>query len=91
LQAHNPDTADTEYDGRADLMLCGHTHGGQVNIPLVGPLFLPVRNKSYSSGLKASPKGTRVFISKGIGWSGCPVRFNCLPEIAVLELVPETV
>ncbi len=87
--AHNPDTADTQFDGRVDLMLCGHTHGGQINIPLVGPPILPVRNKSYSSGLKVSPRGTKVFISKGIGWSICPVRFNCRPEIAVLELVPE--
>jgi len=87
--AHNPDTADTDYEGRVDLMICGHTHGGQVNIPFIGPPVLPVKNKDYSSGLKSSPRGTRVFISKGLGWSICPVRFNCLPEIAVLELIPD--
>lgn len=87
--AHNPDTADTEFCSRVDLMVSGHTHGGQVDIPFVGTPLLPVRNKSYSSGLKTSPKGTRVFISKGIGWAVCPVRLNCLPEIAVLELVPD--
>lgn len=87
--AHNPDTADTEFSSRVDLMISGHTHGGQVNIPFVGTPFLPVRNKSYSSGLKTSPKGTSVFISKGIGWAVYPVRFNCFPEIAVLELVPQ--
>jgi len=84
--AHNPDTADTEYSERVDLMISGHTHGGQVNIPFVGPPFLPVRNKTYSSGLKKSPRGTPVFISRGIGWAIYPVRFNCFPEIAVLEL-----
>lgn len=84
--AHNPDTADSNFSGRVDLMISGHTHGGQVNIPFVGPPVLPVRNKSYSSGLKTSPRGTGVFISKGIGWAIYPVRFNCPPEIAVLEL-----
>lgn len=86
--AHNPDTADSAFSVRVDLMICGHTHGGQVNIPFVGPPVLPVRNKDYSSGLKISPRGLGVFISKGIGWAIYPVRFNCPPEIAVLELVP---
>ena len=89
--AHNPDTADTEFSGRIDLMISGHTHGGQVDIPFIGPPILPVRNKTYSRGLKISPRGTRVFISKGIGWAIYPVRFNCAPEIAVLELVPSKV
>jgi predicted MPP superfamily phosphohydrolase len=87
--AHNPDTADTKYSTRVDLMISGHTHGGQVDIPFVGTPVLPVRNKNYSSGLKRSPRGCRVFISKGIGWAIYPVRFNCFPEIAVLELVPD--
>jgi len=86
--AHNPDTADTGFSSRVDLMVSGHTHGGQVNIPFLGTPVLPVRNKTYSSGLKVSPGGTNVFISRGIGWAIYPVRFNCFPEIAVLELVP---
>jgi predicted MPP superfamily phosphohydrolase len=86
--AHNPDTVDTRYSSRIDLMISGHTHGGQVVLPFIGPPFLPVHNKTYSSGLKVSPKGTRVFITRGIGWSVYPVRFNCFPEIAVLELEP---
>ena len=86
--AHNPDTADTDFSSRVDLMISGHTHGGQVDIPLVGTPVLPVRNKTYSHGLKTSPRGFGVFISRGIGWAMYPVRFNCFPEIAVLELVP---
>lgn len=86
--AHNPDTADTEFSSRIDLMISGHTHGGQVNIPLIGAPVLPVKNKEYSSGLTRSPQGHKVFISKGIGWAIYPVRFNCFPEIAVLELFP---
>ena len=84
--AHNPDTADTGFSGRVDLMISGHTHGGQVRLPFLGTPVLPVRNKNYSSGLKYSPRGLGVFISKGIGWAYFPVRFNCFPEIAVLEL-----
>jgi uncharacterized protein len=84
--AHNPDSADSSFSERIDLMICGHTHGGQVNIPFYGPPVLPVRNKNYSFGLKTSSKGQSVFISKGIGWTVYPVRFNCFPEIAVLEL-----
>ncbi len=86
--AHNPDTADSQYSERVDLMVCGHTHGGQVVVPFMGPPVLSVRNRTYSSGLKTSPRGERVFISRGIGWAIYPVRFNCYPEIAVLELRP---
>ena len=86
--AHNPDSADTDFEGRIDLMLSGHTHGGQIRIPFYGPPVLPVSNKTYSSGLKISTKQHPVFISRGIGWAIYPVRFNCFPEIPVLELVP---
>ncbi len=86
--AHNPDSADTPFSSRIDLMISGHTHGGQVDIPFISTPVLPVRNKNFSSGLKKSPGGTNVFISRGIGWAIYPVRFNCFPEIAVLELVP---
>jgi len=85
--AHNPDTADSDYSRRIDLILAGHTHGGQVQIPFIGPPYLPVHNKRYVSGVVTTARGVRMFISRGIGWSILPVRFNCYPEIAVLELV----
>ena len=85
--AHNPDSADTSFRKKVDLFVCGHTHGGQVVVPFYGPPVLPVYNKSYSVGLKRSLRGEPVFISKGIGSSIIPVRFNCIPEIAVLKLV----
>lgn len=84
--AHNPDSYDADFSGRVDLMLCGHTHGGQVRLPLIGAPMVPVSNKTYVSGLLHLSRGA-MFISRGIGWSGLPVRFNCSPEIAVLELV----
>lgn len=86
LLSHNPDSIDTKFSTPINLALCGHTHGGQVSVPFVGPPILPVKNKRYSRGLIETPK-TKVFISSGIGWAIYPVRFNCYPEIAVLELV----
>ncbi len=83
--AHNPDTADLPRQTRIDLMISGHTHGGQVRLPFYGPLVLPVKNKRYSSGIIDTPD-MKLFISRGIGWAGYPVRFNCPPEIAVLVL-----
>lgn len=85
LLSHNPDAADTPYRTEIDLVISGHTHGGQVVVPFLGAPVLPVRNKRYSSGLVTTPR-TRVFISRGIGWALLPVRFNCPPEIAVLQL-----
>lgn len=89
LLSHNPDSVDTPFKTSVALTMSGHTHGGQVRLPLYGPLLLPVQNKRYSSGLIDTPK-TKLFISRGIGWAIYPVRFNCYPEIAVLELVRQT-
>ncbi len=85
LLSHNPDSVDTAFDTPLHLVLSGHTHGGQVVIPGWGPPILPVANKRYSSGLIATPKAP-LFISRGLGWAVLPVRFNCYPEIALLEL-----
>jgi predicted MPP superfamily phosphohydrolase len=85
LLTHNPDAVDRYYATKINLAIAGHTHGGQVNIPFVGPPILPVHNKMYSSGYVTTPK-TNIFISRGIGWAILPVRFNCLPEVAILHL-----
>ncbi|NLE02113.1 MAG: twin-arginine translocation signal domain-containing protein [Fibrobacter sp.] len=86
LLVHNPDTADMIYSSRADLVIAGHTHGGQVKFPFIGSPILPVYNKKYSSGLKYTASNIPVFITRGIGCSNLPIRFNCYPEIAVLKL-----
>lgn len=85
LLSHNPDSVDRKFKSSVSLVLSGHTHGGQVRIPFYGAPVLPVQNKKYSSGVIAAPN-TQLFISKGIGWAIYPVRFNCYPEIAVIEL-----
>lgn len=87
MLVHNPDSADSHFAGHIDLILAGHTHGGQVRIPFLGPPVLPVKNKTYTSGIIRSSKGHAMFISRGIGWAIYPVRFNCFPEIAVVTLI----
>ncbi|WP_163338184.1 metallophosphoesterase [Desulfopila sp. IMCC35008] len=86
LLSHNPDSADEPFRTSVDLIISGHTHGGQVVFPIIGAPVLPVRNKKYASGFVQTEK-CGLFISKGIGWSILPVRVNCFPEIAVLRLV----
>lgn len=88
LLAHNPDTVKTNFLTRVDLVIAGHTHGGQIVIPFYGPLVLPKGSKKYDRGFFRTPKGN-LFISKGIGTSTFPVRFNCPPEITILELTED--
>jgi predicted MPP superfamily phosphohydrolase len=84
LMAHNPDTKDLVTRFPWELMLSGHTHGGQVVLPWWGPGFAPVNDKRYIAGLK--PWHTRqIHVTRGVG-SIDGVRFNCRPEISVLEL-----
>lgn len=86
LVSHNPDFAEELIEGEADLVLCGHTHGGQVVLPLVGAPLLPsYYGQKYRSGLVMNDS-TAVYVSRGIGVGSPPVRFNCRPELAVLEL-----
>lgn len=91
LLAHNPDSAEQELltrrQYRVDLMLCGHTHGGQVRLPIIGAPHVPSDfGQKYDRGL-VDAKACPVFISRGIGTSGVPVRFGAPPEIVLVELV----
>ena len=91
LMAHNPDTA--EEPGlraipRVDLMLSGHTHGGQIYVPGLGTPVLPSRyGQKYSRGLVQGPT-CPVYVSCGVGIALLPLRIGVLPEIAVIELTP---
>ena len=88
LLAHDPDQAERArraYD-RVDLVVSGHTHGGQVRLPWVGALKNPARHDElYEEGLRRRP-WTQVYVSRGVGTVHLPVRFLCRPEVAVLEL-----
>jgi uncharacterized protein len=85
LLAHNPDTKDLLADRPWDLMLSGHTHGGQVVLPILGGHFTPVRDKRFIAGLKQW-NGRQVYVTRGVG-SIRGVRVNCRPEVTVLDLV----
>lgn len=88
LLAHDPDQAERSrrtYD-QVDLIVSGHTHGGQVRLPWVGALRNPAhRDDLYEGGLRRRP-WTQVYTSRGVGTVHLPVRFLCRPEVALLEL-----
>lgn len=85
LMSHNPDTKDYLRSFSWDLMLSGHTHGGQLLLPLVGTPFAPVEDKRYVRDLHRI--GDRwLYITAGVGCLHT-ARFNCRPEISVLTLV----
>lgn len=70
-----------------NLLLCGHTHGGQVRVPLWGAIVTESKyHKKYEAGLYQA-HGVPLYVSRGIGVSVFPVRIFCRPEIAVLDLV----
>jgi predicted MPP superfamily phosphohydrolase len=68
------------------LTLAGHTHGGQVDLPLLGPLIVPSRyGQRYASG-RVVEEGRMLFVTSGVAMSILPVRFRVPPEVAVLTL-----
>lgn len=91
LMAHEPDYADMVIRhprGKlVDLMLAGHSHGGQVRLPLAGPLILPPMGQKYIQGYFRFDQ-MQLYVNRGIGTVGLPFRLNCPPEVTVLTLQP---
>jgi predicted MPP superfamily phosphohydrolase len=86
LLSHPPDYIDVASAVGLDLVLAGHTHGGQVVVPLLGPVIVPSKyGAKYAWGL-FDMDGTRMEVTRGVGMVRPRVRFNCPPEIAVLQL-----
>ena len=73
------------FDQKFDLMLAGHSHGGQVRIPFYGAIMLPFLVDQYDLGLFHTKAGP-LYVNPGIGWFPFPIRFNCRPEITVIEI-----
>lgn len=86
LLAHEPDFADiSAATGRFDLQLSGHTHGGQVRLPPFSTLAHPRYGRRYVIGLQ-KVAGMTVYVNRGLGMVGVPLRFNARPEITLFRL-----
>lgn len=85
LLAHNPIIFRHAVRNGIDLTLSGHTHGGQVRIRETGRRF--IRRRKLSAGLHQR-KDSQIYITRGIGTVVLPVRYQCPPEISMLELRP---
>ncbi len=89
--SHNPDviwtiTQKALISPDLALFVGGHTHGGQLNFPIIGAPFVPTNyGQKYAQG-HFQDKDTDIFISSGIGTSGIPARFRVPPEISILEI-----
>lgn len=87
LLAHEPDYADKVVKhGGVDLMLAGHSHGGQVRLPLIGALYLPPLGRKYVEGLFHLQNDLQLYVNRGIGTVGVPFRFDCRPELTLITL-----
>lgn len=91
LLSHVPAFSHKYLNGRFDLLLAGHTHGGQVRLPFISPFYLPRFSGDYVAGLyHVGPSKTPLYVTRGVGTSMLPVRFLCPPEITLLRLVPSS-
>jgi predicted MPP superfamily phosphohydrolase len=91
LMVHEPDYADDVIahprGPLVDLMLAGHSHGGQIRLPFLGPLILPPMGEKYPEGYYRFNQ-MQLYVNRGIGTVGLPFRLNCPPEITVITLQP---
>jgi predicted MPP superfamily phosphohydrolase len=85
LLSHSPDQVDWAQSHGFDLMLAGHTHGGQIRLPVIGPILTPSRaGVKYASGTFHAPP-TILHVTRGVSGE-FPIRLNCPPEMAQLTL-----
>ena len=87
LLSHRPELFDLYVDTVMDLVFCGHAHGGQFRLPFIGGLVAPNQGfvPKYDAGL-FSEENTSMLVSRGVGNSIIPIRFNNRPEIILAEL-----
>ena len=86
MLTHSPDIVYKELSSRAALILSGHTHGGQMVFPWIGPLYVPTGlGRERMSGLLEA-EGRLLYISRGLGEVFPPMRLNCSPELALITL-----
>lgn len=90
LLSHRPELFEKYYEAGIDLALSGHAHGGQIRLPLVGGIIAPHQGlfPEYDGGLYIKEE-TYMVVSRGIGNSLFPLRFNNRPEVVLIELKSE--
>lgn len=86
LLAHEPDAALEAKKYAVDLQLSGHSHGGQVQLPLYGPLITPPFASIYTEGLY-EVDAMKLYVNRGLGTTRLPYRFFSVPEITVFTLI----
>lgn len=91
LLSHRPELFDAYVSSGIDLVFSGHAHGGQFRLPLIGGLIAPNQGffPKYDAGLYSEGK-TNLVVSRGIGNSIIPLRFNNRPEVVLVELHRES-
>ena len=93
---HSPGYFDTIAD-QVHFAFAGHTHGGQVRVPLLPPLWMPNGSGRFVAGWYEAQPGAassaptqqpaaRLYVSRGVGTSILPLRFNCRPEVALITV-----
>jgi predicted MPP superfamily phosphohydrolase len=85
LLTHYPALANRIPGEEYDLVLAGHSHGGQVRMPILGALIVPYGVDGYDAGLYSTPAGP-LYVNVGIGTFLLPVRFLCRPELTIVEI-----
>jgi hypothetical protein len=85
LMVHEPDVLPVVARRNVDLLLSGHTHGGQIRLPFLPAMHLPPLGRKYVEGFFRLGT-TQLYVNRGLGTVGVPMRFNCPPEIAELTL-----
>lgn len=88
LLSHRPELFESYARCSIDLVLSGHAHGGQFRLPFIGGLIAPNQGlfPKYDAGLYTSGS-TNMIVSRGLGNSIIPIRFNNRPEVVVIELL----
>ncbi|WP_379159222.1 metallophosphoesterase [Paenibacillus sp. sgz5001063] len=87
LMMHEPDYADTAEAYPFHLQLSGHSHGGQIRLPLLGAAYTPYGSNKYISGLYyTEQKQMPVYVNRGFGETYMPFRFMCRPELTIFTL-----
>jgi uncharacterized protein len=86
LLAHSPDIVASLRDASADLVLCGHTHGGQINLPFLNGAWLKDgATRRYVEGFYDA-HGSPMYVNRGIGTTTLPLRVACRPELTIFTL-----